>query len=164
MRVQPVGFGFGFGAPGCSKLPLVTSAALVLSVPAWYWLSGGCVPELAKARLQSVDQKFGLGRPDLVGMMSWNTDGTDVDMHVIDPRGEECYYSHRDTQIGGRLSTDVTQGFGPEMFVLRKAVPGEYQVRAKYYSSDANRASTRTRRNPVCSTVTVVTVVRSEGS
>jgi tetratricopeptide (TPR) repeat protein len=101
--------------------------------------------DFAKARRQSIEEKYGIGQPDIVVTMAWNTDGTDVDMHVVEPTGEECYYSHRQTRIGGDLSLDVTQGFGPEMYVLRKAVPGAYQVRAHYFASDANRASTRTR-------------------
>ncbi|MDA7977905.1 MAG: hypothetical protein MPJ50_03940 [Pirellulales bacterium] len=102
-------------------------------------------PEFAAARLNSVSSEYGLGVPELVITMAWNTDNTDVDLHVTDPTGEECYYSHPNTRIGGHLTTDVTQGFGPEMFVLRKAIPGAFQVKAHYYSTDANRTSTRTR-------------------
>ncbi len=101
--------------------------------------------QFAQARLKSLDSAYGIGQPDLVVTMSWNTDGTDVDMHLIEPGGEECYYEHRDTRLGGHLSTDVTQGYGPEMYVLRKAPPGEYKLQAHYFSTDANRASTRTR-------------------
>ncbi len=102
-------------------------------------------PEFAASRLNSVNSEFGMGVPELVITMAWNTDNTDVDLHVTDPTGEECFYSHPDTRIGGHLTTDVTQGFGPEMFVLRKAIPGDFQVKAHYYSSDANREGTRTR-------------------
>ncbi len=112
-------------------------------------------PEFARARLDSIEARYSIGRPDLVVTMSWNTDGTDVDMHLIEPTGEDCNYQHTDTRIGGHLSSDVTQGFGPEMYVLRKAVPGTYRVRAHYYSSDANRATTRTRVH--------VTIVRNWG-
>ncbi len=52
-------------------------------------------------------------------MITWNTDTTDVDLHVIEPSGEECFYRHRNTRrSGGRLTQDVTQGYGPEMYVL----------------------------------------------
>ncbi len=101
--------------------------------------------DFAKARRRSLEANYSVGQPDLVVAIAWNTDGTDVDLHVIEPTGEECYYSHRDTRIGGHMTADVTQGFGPEMYVLRKAISGEYKIRAKYFSSDANRASTRTR-------------------
>jgi tetratricopeptide (TPR) repeat protein len=101
--------------------------------------------DFAQARRDSLDARYGLGEPDLLVVMSWNTDGTDVDLHVIEPTGEECYYGHRTTRLGGQMSTDVTQGYGPEMYVLRKAVSGKYTIRARYFASDANRASTRTR-------------------
>ncbi len=101
--------------------------------------------DYARMRLDSVQKAFDPGKLDLLVALSWNTDGTDVDMHVIEPTGEECYYQHRDTKIGGHLSQDVTQGYGPEMYTLANAKPGTYHIKAKYFASDANRASTRTK-------------------
>lgn len=101
--------------------------------------------DYAKARLETVSKEIALSKADLVVMIDWNTDGTDVDLHVMEPTGEECYYSNANTRIGGQLTMDVTQGYGPEMYVLEKAPAGTYQIRAKYFSSDANRASTRTK-------------------
>jgi uncharacterized protein YfaP (DUF2135 family) len=75
----------------------------------------------------------------------WNTDNTDVDLHVTEPSGEECYYAHRDTRSGGELTQDVTQGYGPEMYVLRAAPHGRYEVRAHYFASDTNRMTARTK-------------------
>ncbi|MHC4817057.1 MAG: DUF2135 domain-containing protein [Planctomycetota bacterium] len=87
----------------------------------------------------------GLQAADLVVVMEWNTDGTDIDLHVTDPAGEECFYQHQNTKIGGRLTDDVTSGFGPEMFLLPKAMPGEYLIRAHYYGESRNRLSMRTK-------------------
>jgi len=101
--------------------------------------------DYATMRLDSVQKAFDPGKLDILVALSWNTDGTDVDMHVIEPTGEECYYQHRDTKIGGHLSRDVTQGYGPEMYTLSNAKPGTYHIKAKYFASDANRASTRTK-------------------
>ena len=42
---------------------------------------------------------------------------------------------HNRTTIGGRVSRDFTQGYGPEEYMLRKAMGGTYQVKAKYYGS-----------------------------
>lgn len=103
------------------------------------------VPDFASERLDAVNKEIQLGKADIVVMITWNTDATDVDLHVIEPSGEECYYSHRETESGGRITQDVTQGYGPEMYVLPHAPPGKYLVRAKYYASDRNRASTRTK-------------------
>ena len=101
--------------------------------------------DYAKMRLESVQKAFDPGKLDLFIALTWNTDGTDVDMHIIEPTGEECYYSHSDTKIGGHISQDVTQGYGPEMYTLANAKPGTYRIKAKYFASDANRASTRTK-------------------
>ena len=67
--------------------------------------------------------------------MTWDADNTDVDLHVVEPSGEEAYYSHNRTTIGGRVSRDFTQGYGPEEYTLRKAMGDTYKVRAKYYGS-----------------------------
>jgi uncharacterized protein YfaP (DUF2135 family) len=73
---------------------------------------------------------------DLQVVLTWDTDGTDVDLHVTDPSGEECFYGHRDTQLGGKLDVDDTDGFGPEVFTLANAKSGEHRVEVKYYSSN----------------------------
>jgi hypothetical protein len=99
----------------------------------------------AAARLESLTREVNLKQCDLLVTIMWNTDGTDVDMHVIEPSGEECYYQHRTTKTGGHITRDVTEGYGPEMYRLRKAPAGEYKIRAKYFSSDQNRLSARTR-------------------
>ncbi|APR86670.1 hypothetical protein A7982_12019 [Minicystis rosea] len=101
--------------------------------------------DIAKARYGALASQINLGRADLVVMITWNTDGTDVDLHVLEPSREECFYGHRATASGGTLTQDVTQGYGPEMYVLPSAPPGKYQIRAKYFASDRNRASARTK-------------------
>ena len=80
-----------------------------------------------------------------MALVLWNTDGTDVDLHVTEPGGEDCYYAHQRTASGGQLSQDVTTGYGPEIYILPQAPLGTYHVRAYYFATDANRASTRTK-------------------
>ena len=67
--------------------------------------------------------------------MSWDADLTDVDLHVFEPTGEHAYYGHNRTAIGGLVSRDFTQGYGPEEYVLHDAYPGTYTVKAHYYGS-----------------------------
>mgnify|MGYP002134153141 CR=1 FL=1 len=67
--------------------------------------------------------------------MSWDADLTDIDLHVFEPTGEHAYYGHNRTQIGGLVSRDFTQGYGPEEYVLHRAYPGVYTVKAHYYGS-----------------------------
>ncbi len=99
----------------------------------------------ATARLATLSQEAKLDRADVVVSITWNTDATDVDLHVVEPSGEECFYQHRSTRSGGELTQDVTQGYGPEMYVLRRAPQGTYNVFAHYFASNRNRASARTK-------------------
>ena len=66
-------------------------------------------------------------------VVDWNHNDTDIDLHVIDPNYEECYYKHSKTKIGGEISQDMTKGFGPEEFILKKAIKGDYFVKIKYF-------------------------------
>ena len=70
---------------------------------------------------------------DIRVVINWNRDNTDIDLHVIDPNNEECSYSHKETSIGGRISNDITRGYGPEQFLLKNAIKGKYQVYVNYY-------------------------------
>jgi hypothetical protein len=103
------------------------------------------VPDFARERFAAVSAVVPVKSADLVVMITWNTDGTDVDLHVVEPSGEECFYGHRSTASGGQLTQDVTQGYGPEMYILPRAPAGTYRIRAHYYASDRNRASARTK-------------------
>jgi Mg-chelatase subunit ChlD/tetratricopeptide (TPR) repeat protein len=100
---------------------------------------------LAKERLARVSDEVALGGADLVIVITWNTDSSDVDLHVVEPTGEECFFQNRKTKIGGELTMDVTQGYGPEMYVLPKAKAGKYKVHAHYYAQPRSRASARTK-------------------
>lgn len=57
------------------------------------------------------------------------------------------------SKTAGREAVD---GFGPEMYVLRKMMDGAYVVKANYYGSNSNRLSFRSR--------VFVTVYRNLGS
>ena len=46
-------------------------------------------------------------------------------------------YDHNRTTIGGLVSKDFTQGYGPEEYCLRHAMHGTYRVEANYYGSQA---------------------------
>ena len=90
----------------------------------------------AKPSAPAMDAAFRRDLPlDLRIVLSWDTDETDVDLHVLEPDGEEAYYGHRRTSTGGFVSEDVTTGYGPEEY-LRKAAPkGVYKILANYFAS-----------------------------
>lgn len=72
---------------------------------------------------------------DVRVVLNWNMKNTDLDLWVYDPNEEKCYYGHDRTSIGGRMSRDARLGFGPEQFLLRKAIGGKYQVMANFYGN-----------------------------
>lgn len=74
---------------------------------------------------------------DMRVLITWDSDNCDIDLWVTDPRGEKCYYSNKLTAAGGRISNDFTQGYGPEEFLIKKAIPGNYKIQANYYGSSA---------------------------
>ncbi len=99
----------------------------------------------AKLKLKTLSREINLTGSDLIIAISWNSDRTDIDLHVIEPSGEECYYRHNKTQSGGFLTKDVTQGFGPEMYVNKNAPEGQYDLLVKYFSSDQNKLGLKTK-------------------
>lgn len=68
-------------------------------------------------------------------LLTWDADATDIDLHVIEPSGEQAMYDHNRTTIGGLVSKDFTDGYGPEEYCLRKAMSGTYKINVNYYSS-----------------------------
>jgi len=81
-----------------------------------------------------LDKKYIVKMPvEIRIIMNWNQMDVDLDLHVIEPTGEECYFGHTSTAIGGRFSKDFTEGYGPEQYIIRNAVKGKYQIRTDYY-------------------------------
>ena len=76
---------------------------------------------------------------DVRVVLSWDTDNCDMDLWVTDPKNEECYYSNKLTYLGGKISEDVTQGYGPEEFMLKKAVKGKYKVQVDYFGTSSQK-------------------------
>ena len=85
------------------------------------------LPDKALERLLDVDLRI---------VVTWNIDDVDMDLWVNEPTGEKSFYGYALTQIGGRLSNDMTAGYGPEEYLLKQAVAGEYTIEMNYYSSD----------------------------
>lgn len=74
---------------------------------------------------------------DLRVVLEWNTNVTDMDLWVDEPTGERVIYNNPRSGIGGRLSNDMTEGYGPEEYLLRRAIPGTYKIRVNVYRADA---------------------------
>ena len=70
---------------------------------------------------------------DVRVVLAWDADATDVDLHVIDPNGDEVFYGRNLSYQGGAITRDATGGYGPEEFALRNAKPGKYRVEANFF-------------------------------
>jgi tetratricopeptide (TPR) repeat protein len=68
-------------------------------------------------------------------ILTWDTDNCDMDLWVTDPKGEKCYFQNTLTRLGGKISHDFTNGYGPEEFMIKKAMSGKYLVQANYYGT-----------------------------
>ncbi|MBD0405446.1 VIT domain-containing protein [Flammeovirga sp. EKP202] len=83
-----------------------------------------------------IDARFIHAMPlDVRIVIDWDMLDTDIDLWVIDPINEKCFYSHKDTRIGGKMSNDFTRGYGPEEFRLKHAIEGQYIIKVNYYGS-----------------------------
>jgi hypothetical protein len=119
--------------------------ALIAWVQAQPWNKSPVIPKLDPRLCKNLDV-------DVRIVMSWDADATDVDLHVMEPSGEEAFFSHNRTQTGGLVSRDFTQGYGPEEYLVRHAQPGQFGVFAHYYGS-----SQQTVIGPATVTATVFT-------
>ena len=74
---------------------------------------------------------------DMRVVINWNSQNTDIDLWVTDPNQEKCFYSNPATAIGGRLSNDFTGGYGPEQFLLKKALKGKYKIEVDFFNDSS---------------------------
>lgn len=91
---------------------------------------------LYKRRLNTskIDKRLIAAMPvEVRVVINWNKKNTDIDLWVTDPNGEKCFYSHPRTSAGGRISNDFTDGYGPEQFLLKKAVKGKYKIEVNFF-------------------------------
>lgn len=78
---------------------------------------------------------------DIRVVMDWDSDNCDIDLWVTDPQSVKCYYGHRFPQSGGRLSRDLTGGYGPEEFMIKNAPKGTFKIEANYFGDRQQRIS-----------------------
>ena len=91
-------------------------------------------------RTSFIDKRLLKKEPvDIRVVLTWDTDNSDMDLWVTDPEDEKCYYGHRQTYLGGIISQDVTGGYGPEEFMLKKAPKGTYKIAVNYYGNRSQK-------------------------
>ena len=91
-------------------------------------------------RTSFIDKRLLKKEPvDIRVVLTWDTDNSDMDLWVTDPEEERCFYGHRETYLGGIISQDVTGGYGPEEFMLKKAPKGNYKIEVDYYGNRSQK-------------------------
>jgi len=95
-----------------------------------------------KLNLELLDKRFRQNLPtDMRVIIDWDSDNCDMDLWVTDPSGEKTFYSHPLSTIGGLISRDFTSGYGPEEFLIKRAMPGKYKIQVDYYGSSRQTVS-----------------------
>ena len=97
-----------------------------------------------KKRLDELMQTTGTDEIDYQFTTHWSTDSIDIDLWVIEPDGTKCYYGHQETELGGKLHWDITDGLGPELYHMKKAARGQYVVAVHYYGNNSSRLAVPT--------------------
>lgn len=64
---------------------------------------------------------------DLRVILTWNADNVDLDLYLTEPTGESSY-KNKYTTIGGYQEGSFSS-YGPETYLLRKAIPGTYNIK-----------------------------------
>ena len=70
-------------------------------------------------------------------ILFWNLDNTDVDLHVVESKRVEIYYSNPKSPTGGHLFWDNTTGLGPELYEHPSLSKSGFEVFVNYFGSSA---------------------------
>lgn len=87
--------------------------------------------------------------PDSEGVLqfglSWNTNATDIDLWVTEPSGNVIYFDNPQSDTGGYLDRDDTDGYGPENIYFMDNIPnGKYLVQVHYYDPESGPSTNYT--------------------
>lgn len=106
----------------------------------WAFGRGANSIEIRDGKTQSKQLSFYENNParthaKLRVVLSWDSDGTDLDLHILSPDGQHVFYGNRVAANGGALDVDVTTGYGPEIYANPSPPNGNYQVYVNYYGA-----------------------------
>lgn len=95
-----------------------------------------------RSRSQFYENYSGKTQSRIRVVLSWDTDMTDLDLHVVTPDGGHCFYGNNQLANGGALDIDVTTGYGPEIFASPAPLAGSYLVYVNYYGAGSSGGMT----------------------
>ncbi|MEP2734693.1 MAG: VIT domain-containing protein [Erythrobacter sp.] len=73
---------------------------------------------------------------DVRVVSEWTDAASYIDLWVTEPTSEGSGYTNQLTAIGGKMSAHEETGYGPGEYLLKRALEGDYIVRAHGYSGD----------------------------
>ncbi len=143
---------------GFFEIPLAeptTSAELLITFPQTlpgsdfelYFAAADAAGRIGTLAERSFDA-IAVGTGDVQVTLNWDAD-SDVDLHVVDPAGEEIYWADRHSLSGGELDLDSNAGCAIDgvrneniTWSVGRAPRGTYTVRVDYWSScDVSRTN-----------------------
>ncbi len=118
----------------------------------------------ATRRVQFHAVNAGVSAAKLRVLLAWDSDFTDLDLHVVTPDGGHAWYGSQVLPNGGALDVDVTTGFGPEIFATPTPLPGSYLVYVNYFGGGYSYDESGEASPAQDLTVASITIVTQEGT
>ncbi|WP_426235007.1 YfaP family protein [Pseudomonas sp. TWP3-2] len=115
-------------------------------------------------RTQFLNTSGGATPAKLRVLLAWDSDGTDLDLHLVTPDGGHIWYGNRVAPNGGALDVDVTTGYGPEIFAMPAPIKGQYLVYVNYYGGGYRGDDEGGDEAVQALTTAQVTVITEEGT
>lgn len=104
------------------------------------------------AEFEAGEEPYSYGCPTERARLDWDTDNTDIDLHIWDENGVHSWYGDRHAIAESELTTDIRYGFGPEHFYDEAERPStrRFTYGLCFYDYNANGPAP-----PTTATVTV---------
>jgi len=115
-------------------------------------------------RTQFLNASGGATPAKLRVLLAWDSDGTDLDLHLITPDGAHIWYGDRVAPKGAALDVDVTTGYGPEIFAMPAPIKGQYLVYVNYFGGGYRSDDEGQEEAVQPLTTAQVTVITEEGT
>ena len=103
----------------------------------WIYRARLAADPAAAGEIEDRAARFGVDlarRDELRITLAWETDANDVDLHVVEPSGAECWFSNQKTSTL-ELYEDNTQGLGPEVIRSGRRARGAYRIGVNYFAA-----------------------------
>lgn len=97
-------------------------------------------------------------------VLSWDSDHTDLDLHVVTPDGGHAWYGERALANGAAIDVDVTTGYGPEIFSSPTPLPGQYLIYVNYFGGGYYQDDAENSEAAKPLTVATLTIISEEGT